>query len=104
MGRSKIIIGTEDNNVKSIKRTFDLLQVVTLPLVIVNIRTPISSTKICVELKKSTHLIHKDHKKYSAIEGVLFPKKIYPLQYILTFFVNLRHRICRIKEQTLLIL
>lgn len=128
MGRGKIIIGTEGDTVKSIKRTFALFQNVTFPLVRTYTRTPKSSSKMTVELKESTHLIHEDYKKYSTFERVFSPKKLspkkllevykwinknffsiknilrYQLRYILAFFVNIHHRVYAIKDETLLIL
>jgi len=78
MVSAEMIIGTDGDTVEGIKKTFDFIQNVKLPLVRVYILTPIPSTSMFIELKNSQRLIHEDYSKYTASHCVHYPEKITP--------------------------
>jgi radical SAM superfamily enzyme YgiQ (UPF0313 family) len=78
MVSAEMIIGTDGDTVEGIKKTFDFIQKVKLPLVRVYILTPIPSTAMYDEMKASKRLIHEDYTKYTASVCVHYPDKISP--------------------------
>lgn len=78
MVSAEMMIGTDGDTVEGIKKTFDFIQKVKLPLVRVYILTPIPSTSMYDELKNSQRLIHEDYSKYTASQCVHYPEKITP--------------------------
>ena len=78
MVSAEMIIGTDGDTIEGIKKTFDFIQKVKLPLVRVYILTPIPSTTMYSELKNSQRLIHEDYSKYTASQCVHYPEKINP--------------------------
>lgn len=83
MGRGKIIIGTEGDTVKSIKRTYERV---------------FSPKKLSP--KKLLEVYKWINKNFFSIKNILR----YQLRYILAFFVNIHHRVYAIKDEALLIL
>ena len=97
MVSAEMIIGTDGDTVEGLKKTFDFIQKVKLPLVRIYILTPIPSTAMYDELKTNNRLIHEDYSKYTASECVHYPDKISP--YELTESYNwMNHKIFSLKS------
>ena len=75
---AEMLIGTDGDTVSGLRRTYEFIEKVKLPLVRVYILTPVPTTTLYDELKKSNRLIHEDYKRYTASECVHYPEKITP--------------------------
>lgn len=78
MVSAEMFIGTDGDTVESLEKTFDFISKCKIPLVRIYFLTPVPSTGVFKEFKKTGRLIHEDFKRYNSSECVHYPDKISP--------------------------
>jgi radical SAM superfamily enzyme YgiQ (UPF0313 family) len=75
---AEMIIGTDSDTAESLTKTFDFIQKTKIPLLRIYFLTPIPSTQLYTEFKKTGRLKHEDYSHYNSSECVHYPEKITP--------------------------
>jgi radical SAM superfamily enzyme YgiQ (UPF0313 family) len=78
MVSAEMMIGTDSDTVESLTRTLDCIRKWKIPLIRIYFLTPVPSTPVFEELRRTGRLIHEDFRRYNSSECVHYPGKITP--------------------------
>lgn len=73
---AEMIIGTDGDNIESLRATYEFIRRSKIPLLRVYYLTPVPSTQLYREFKQNGRLLHENYSHYTASECVYTPEKM----------------------------